>query len=257
MASECSELLLPFGKNIRDATDHYVDLLKSTSKSCVVPEVVAELQADRHKLSERYLEDIENRLGRFAAVFPETMIAAVTKKDAKAWLESLNVGNTTFNNFRRLLVVLFNFAVERDYAATNPIEKIKPKADGADEAPAILTVHQMRVLLDAADIGTLPYYAIGGFAGLRPSETLRLDWSHVNLEEGLIKVVGRKGSRKRGAKIRFVKILPNLSKWLAPYQGSTGPVVPKKNWRKKEEAVRRAAGFGTPGTETVAEKKGR
>jgi hypothetical protein len=37
----------------------------------------------------------------------------VTKEEAGAWLVSLNVGGTTFDNFHRLLIVLFNFAIEK------------------------------------------------------------------------------------------------------------------------------------------------
>jgi integrase len=254
MTSECNDLLKPFGKTIRDATEHYTKFLKVASKSRLVPEVVADLLVEKSKMSEDYVDDLDNRLGRFAAAFPTALIAAVTKDEAEAWLVSLNVAGTTFDNFRRLLIVLFNFAIEKGYAATNPILKIKKKGSDGDEAPEILTVADTRALLAASDAGTLPFYAIGAFAGLRPSEILRLDWSNVNFAESLIKVVGRKGAKQRGAKIRFVKMQPNLAKWMAPYRGSSGPVIEQTNWRKRDEAARRAAGFGTPGSETKEEK---
>src|SRR5476651_2522625 len=39
MAGECNDLLVPFGKTLRHATDHYVTFLHASAKSCTVSEL--------------------------------------------------------------------------------------------------------------------------------------------------------------------------------------------------------------------------
>ena len=56
----------------------------------------------------------------------------------------------------------------------------------------ILTVAQTARLLESASAETLPYWAIGAFAGLRSAEIERLDWREVDFESGLIEVKASK-----------------------------------------------------------------
>src|SRR5262250_2733552 len=66
-AIECSELLRPYDKTLRDAAKFYVAHLKSVTGSRKVREVVADLLAARAAdgMSPRYLGDLRVRLGRF------------------------------------------------------------------------------------------------------------------------------------------------------------------------------------------------
>src|SRR4030095_1700350 len=79
-AIECSELLQPYAKTLRDATKFYVAHLKAVTGSKKVSEVVAELLAARSAdgMSLRYLGDLRVRLGRFVANFGEEMIAGIS-----------------------------------------------------------------------------------------------------------------------------------------------------------------------------------
>src|SRR4029077_17956202 len=43
MAQEATEKLQPFGKTIREATQHYVEYLKASEKSCSAEQLVTEL----------------------------------------------------------------------------------------------------------------------------------------------------------------------------------------------------------------------
>jgi integrase len=53
---------------------------------------------------------------------------------------------------------------------------------------AILSPTEFARLLECASDETLPYWAIGGFAGLRSSELERLDWADVHLDSDLVEV---------------------------------------------------------------------
>ena len=103
----------------------------------------------------------------------------------------------------------------------------------------ILTVAQTARLLESASAETLPYWAIGAFAGLRSAEIERLDWREVDFESGLIEV---KASKSKTASRRHIPMQPNLRAWLAPYRNASGPVCPI-GLRKKLGADRERAGL--------------
>ena len=103
----------------------------------------------------------------------------------------------------------------------------------------ILTVAETARLLEAADPELVPFIAIGAFAGLRRAELERLDWSDVDLESGLIEV---KAVKAKSARRRFVKIRPNLARWLSPYATRRGNVTPE-NYEKSLAHARAAAGI--------------
>ena len=96
--------------------------------------------------------------------------------------------------------------------------------------PAILSPEQ------AAE-ETLPYWAIGAFAGLRSAELERLVWRDVHFDEKVIEVPALSS---KTASRRFVKIWPNLMAWLKPYQKKHGLICPI-GLRKRLEADRKAA----------------
>ena len=79
---------------------------------------------------------------------------------------------------------------------------------------AILSPTEFARLLECASDEALPYWAIGGFAGLRSSELERLDWADVHLDSDLVEV---KAAKSKTASRRFVPIRPALKTWLARY----------------------------------------
>jgi len=101
-------------------------------------------------------------------------------------------------------------------------------------------------LLECADSETLPFWAIGAFAGLRRAEIERLALNEIDFEAGVIEV---KESKSKTASRRLVTIQPNLCEWLAPYRTHTGPVCPV-NLQQKINADRERAGLRTDGRTT-------
>ena len=91
----------------------------------------------------------------------------------------------------------------------------------ADEV-GILTPEELKGLLSVASEETLPYWAIGAFAGLRASEIERLDWSDVNHRHIRVRAKHAKTAARR-----IVDMQPNLRKWLLPYGSKTGKVAPE------------------------------
>lgn len=238
MAKECAERLSAHGKTIADATEFFVRHLVASEKSCTASDLVGELLAAKQAdgASGRYLSDLKHRLKRFSDDLNGQVVATITSAQIDDWLRDLKVAPVTRNNFRRVLIVAFNFAKGRGYCLANPADTTA-KAKVVDAPVRIFTVKETARLLNAATEATLPYFAIGAFAGLRSAELARLDWSNVDFESGLIEVTAKKS---KTARRRFIRMQPNLLAWLAPYRLHTGSVLPV-NARKKLEAVRKVA----------------
>lgn len=164
------------------------------------------------------------------------MVATITTARLDEWLRGLNLSPVTRNNFRRLLIVAFNYAVQHGYATQNPAEKTS-KAKEKSGAPGILTVNETARLLENASPDVLPYVAVGAFAGLRRAELERLDWSDIHFDSDLIEVTAEKAKTARG---RFVGMQPNLREWLLPMRKRKGAVV-CDDFRKQFDAARAAA----------------
>jgi integrase len=242
MAQDCADALGVFGKTIKDATDFFIAHLKASEKSCTAAELVKELVAAKEKdgASVRHVGDLRVRLDKFAEKFDGKMVATITSGEIDDWLRSLNVSPVTRNNFRRLVVLMFNFAIGRGYATSNPAEKTA-KAREPKSKPGILSVEQANALLENAAPEILPYMAIGLFAGLRRAEIERLDWSEVDFDSGQIEVTAEKSKSKVAN--RFITIQPNLREWLLPLRKLRGNVTPQDRFefRRLFEQVRKDA----------------
>ena len=237
-AIECLKLLEPFGKSLRDAVNFYLPHLKASNRTCTIKQLMHEVMAAKQKdgKSRRYLEDLRSRFGQFTKIFGKRTTAEITTLEVAAWLRDLSVGALTRNNFRRVLVTAFNFALENGYTATNPAEKTA-KAKQVETTVGVLTVKQTAILLENAKEDILPAIAIAAFAGLRRAEIERLDWSDVKLSAGYIEV---KASKAKSARRRLIKIRPNLAAWLTPHVKQNG-AVPPTNFRVRMDEARSAA----------------
>jgi len=242
---ECSKKLEPFGATLRAATEFYLPHLKATASSSTVKETVAEMLKIQKGAgaSSRHLDNLRSRLGQFSSVFGEKHVAHLTVQDIDDWLLNLShskngkpLSHTTRNNFRRVLVTLFNFALDRGYCINNPAKKTA-KAKVIDKPPPILTVDELSRLLTHAKAEILPFLTIGAFAGLRRSELERLDWKQIDLDGDLIEVPA---AIAKGRQRRHVQILPNLSAWLQPHVKPDGKVTPT-NYEKLLKQARDAA----------------
>jgi integrase len=240
MAQHGDEKLRPFGKTISDAVGFYLNHLEATKRSVPLHTAMKELIENRRSsgASKRYCYDLGLRIGRFCAAFPDRTVAEITTAEVDDWLSGLRLAPVTRNTFRRDLRTLFSFAATRRYCTENPVVQTT-KAKEVDGDVQILTVGQTAKLLECAETETLPFWAIGAFAGLRRSEIERIDWTQVDFESGLIEVKAR---HSKTAKRRLVTMQPNLRAWLAPYRSRNGSICPL-NLRKCIEADRKKAGL--------------
>ena len=136
---------------------------------------------------------------------------------------------TSQNATLRHLKAFFRWTVQRGYRLDDPTEKIEKACDVREEITC-LTIDEatnlMRVVAeDNKAKPMLAYIAICLFAGLRPAEADKLQYSHVRLNDDrphILVTANRAKTRQR----RTVRITPNLSAWLAlcePLEGSIRP----------------------------------
>ena len=186
-----------------------------------VPAVVAKLLKDKEDLgaSPRYLQDLRYRLTRFAEDCNKDC-CTVTTSDVKAWLRGQKLGTQSYANFKRVLHLLFQYAMAEGYSVDNPVTGVgKVKVTNAEIE--IFTPEEITRLLAAAAPDYLPCLALGAFAGLRSAEVERLEWSAIHLAERFIEI---KTSVAKTASRRIVPISDNLAAWLAPYAEHKGKV---------------------------------
>lgn len=207
-----------------------------------VQEVVADFLKIRKQdgCSERYLQDIRSRLGRFGDAF-HMGIADVGTVMMDEWIRSLNVAARSRKNFRILLVAFFNFAKSCGYLAKDattcadalPVPKI---AAGEVE---IYSPEEMMRMLQAADRHTLPFLCLGGFAGLRTAEILRLTWENLKWAQNVIEIKAADAKTKQR---RLIPILPPLRSFLITFADHRGPVIKSINLQHHRGILSEKAG---------------
>jgi integrase len=80
---------------------------------------------------------------------------------------------------------------------------------------------ELRDMLNGADEALLPVIALGGLAGLRREEIMRLEWADVWRVGGKVEISARIA---KGRKRRLVDICPALAAWLQTYRNAAGLV---------------------------------
>ena len=162
------DILRPFGVSLEEAAKFYAAHHVNTQQSKLVKDVVVELLKAKKQdgLSHRYLKDLRNRLERFARDFGSRRIAEISVNEIETWLRNLVTGALNRNTYSMRLSVLFAFARKRRWCVENPISEVE-KAKWIGAEPGILSPEEFARLLANASPETLPYWAIGGFTGLR------------------------------------------------------------------------------------------
>jgi integrase len=240
MAIECSERLKFYGQTLAGATDYYVRHAEAAKSSCTVEEITDMLLTVKKTdgKSAGYLKAMRAIFKRFTGAFAGRLVAEITAAEIDDWLRSIPLEPLTRNNHRRVVSMMFSYAMLRRYCSENPVVQTA-KARVKAKPVGVLTPEQTKRLLECADAALRPALGVASFAGLRHAEILKLDWHEVHLDRGFIEVTAAKS---KTASRRLVTILPNLKAWLEAADARSGPVYPV-NGRKLTDAARIRAGL--------------
>jgi integrase len=118
---------------------------------------------------------------------------------------------------------LFFYAEECGLLRDNPMRKVRAIKEKNTKLPGILGIDEAAMLLQTAPDMLVPAIAIGLFAGIRPVEVLRLDWSDILWHKRQINVAA---SKAKTAQVRWVDMTDALIEWLTPHRKVSGPIFP-------------------------------
>ena len=203
------------------------ELRRGALQPITLPELVTKYLASvRGKKSERYLQDLQSKLKRAAKSFTG-QVRDIRADDIDRWINGMDDANArTKNNYRMALLTLFSYARNKNHLPRGERTEAEFATRHDDKKGGnidIYTPAQLALLLRYVDDRFVPFIALGGLAGLRRIEIIRLEWQDVWFEKGFIEV-GR--SKSKTATRRLVPICPALRAWLEPYAQKQGPVLP-------------------------------
>ena len=220
------------GISILQAAEFYAkhqaqELRRGALQPITLPDLVVKyLESVEGKKSKRYVEDLTSRLQRAAKAF-RSEIRDIRADDIDKWISNMDeTGNRTKNNYRMAMVTLFSYARDKNHllrGEKTEAEFVTRYDDKKDGVIGIYSPQEFSTLLNYVDERFLPFVALGGFAGLRSIEILRLEWKDVWFHKGYIEV-GR--NKSKTATRRLAPICPALQQWLQPYAKKEGFVLP-------------------------------
>jgi site-specific recombinase XerD len=139
----------------------------------------------------------------------------------KLSLQEKGLSNCTIRAYIMSVRSLFTFAVQQKWVTDNPFAQIITK-DGVQKKPNVITRQQLNLVLYQAKNATLyAIYLAGGDAGLRISEILDLEISHLDFENNVLYV-----NKGKGEKQRIIPMRPRLAKELKDYIEKDRPKFP-------------------------------
>ena len=227
-ALQAQALLLPLGVSLMDAVRDYVKRNAKAGARLTVHEAWTKYETELAKKgrSEWTLDDYKRDRKGLPKSFLDLQVGAVTEDQiGKALDACTGKRGPAWNRKLREVRAVLRAALNEDLEAAAVRRK----------DPEILTSEQAAALMAAAvaEDCALPF-ALMLFAGVRPEgEIQRISWS--NIREGHIYI---SGEESKTTDDRQIPIAANLAAWIKGHEGE--PIIPT-NWKRKYQAVRKAA----------------
>jgi integrase len=246
-ALKCFQKLAPYNVPLMSAVDAYIAEHCVTVAGKTVSDGVDDFvkSCRRANLKPRTITQYESDLSIYCETFAESQMTGVVRDDVEEWLDEFDWSARTRRNKLTTLTTFYTFAIDKNYCAINPAERIKrPKVD--DEPIGLLTPDQTEALLNQAIkdrkdlVGSI---AIAAFAGPRRSELCALNWEEIHRQEREAEV---KASKAKTRQRRIISINATLAKWLEVYGLDKGPVSVTHNadvWGKWVRELAQSAGI--------------
>ena len=225
------------GRSLGEAIEGYVKNVATIRRKDVAEAVEEFLEGRKHKaetkggkrsqLSPVYVKNVASWLREFARAFPATAVCDLTKEHLNLYFKPLTEIGTKSRNDRRATAKMFlTWSVRQDYLPANHrlIEASSMTPETVESADTdFFRPAELQNFLDNAPAELLPVLAMGGLAGLRGEEIMRLNWADVWRVEGHIEITARQAKTRQR---RLVTICPALAEWLEPRRELTGKVFP-------------------------------
>ena len=202
------------------------------------------------------LEDFSYRVRKMSKEFGSVSLELLSRNRVIEWIQSLGRSGRTNENYRRVCVEVFNYAIDEGYVKFSPLNELrgqKKKALTGSLADSgsieVLSVNEARRILESAmelsELDLLGYVILTLFCGVRAEEAKRLEWKDVqdDLNEPFLTVSARVAKKRR---IRNVEISQNAVLWLSQIKDRSGKVAEfrdKNHFDTMFRKLREHAGF--------------
>jgi len=221
------------GRNLREIVAAYLNTVATVKRKDVAEAVEEFILADeprtkagegqRAQLSSEYARIRGLRLRRFAKSFPGHAVCDLSKEHLDGFINALDKSGAKSRNHHRAGIKQFlQWCIRKDYLPAthrmNEADAMRPEHANTG-ATAFYTPDEFRALLETAPEPLRAMIAIGGLAGLRTAEILRLTWEEIFRVPGHIEITaGKAKTRQR----RLVEVCPALAAWLEDSRKLTG-----------------------------------
>ncbi len=228
LAKQASEVLASSGLTVveaaRIAADKVAAEVKSQTFGYGFDRYIAD--CERRLKSRKHIRDLRQSRNFFAHL-AEILLVDVTGEDLDNALHELS---PAFRNLRiRHLKSVFNYCLKQEWLLHSPLRKVElaPIRHKEIETYTAEQVHAIMRAVSKSYPEAVPFFAISFFAGTRPEEIIKLDWSAVSDDDQLCIPAEVNKTRTK----RFSTITPTLKAWLDWHreQGGlgTGRIFPR------------------------------
>lgn len=228
-ALKAMEILAGTGATIVEAAEEYVlrhPKMQGETFRQTCDRYLAGMEADGRRQAS--LDDKRGKFARLCDGLGDHPTAGVDRLDIQRWIEGRGYRNGTAHAYEGAAASLLKFFKG---------QKRRSHRNGNEKPPATWDVKTVVALFKKAENETpeiVPALAILFFAGLRPTEMLRLTWGMIDFEGGVIRLTGEETKTRT---MRNVELTDNLRAWLLAYRG-TGPLVSSLGvYRSKRERL--------------------
>lgn len=202
--------------------------------ACIDELAISKRLANRR---EPYIKSLRHYLGRFAAGREKRTVCDFTTADIEAWLAQFQTPYSRQTWLNRIQT-LFSFAVRRGYISANPALRIE-RVRVDRKPPAILSPAQADLLLKTCPTLCLPGLILCLYAGIRPDEAMKLNWSDIDLETKTCRVNEAKTRRRR-----IVPLEARAVALLSAFPLKSGPICPSLSTvRRFKRTARKVLGW--------------
>lgn len=256
-AAKAMEILSGYNVTLTALAQDFIDKQAEIASSKTFAELWLAFEESRELKSADHKKTLEQIGKNLNPMIGTKIVCDITHDELRAAIKKKYKKPHRFNLALRSISPAFNMAVKEGWASVNPCKRIDKIDTGRKGAVAVLTLNQSRQVLAACKdyrddetinknyrvdaSGALPAVAIMLFAGVRPTEATRLDWSDIDLEEGTILISNQKSKTDRS---RYFNMPETLKEWLelTPSHERVGSVCPP-NWKRKIQVIRQKTGI--------------
>ncbi len=241
-AQRCIDRLKPHGVTLTQAVDYYMQNAIRYEDAPTIKEITDQIIREKGKSGRRNatIKELQYRYGDFCQKFGDRKLASITLDELTEYFESPAWGATSRDHFMTKVSMLYHYALKREWCGENLVKKLDRPSIEESEVVICKIEQAAKILEHSGKHGIMVWAVLGLFAGIRPEEMNRLDWSDVNLAAKSIRVPGRKAKTRTS---RIVEIEDTLADWLVLCGKTSGPVIDVPNFNNRRKKLITEAGI--------------